>query len=262
MSGNDQSSAMQNIDVEKEIISDNREKERIGLSNELIAQLISEQVKQNELIRELANQNNLLRTKLDEVNKNTESNGVPNEINHNKRLSDEKLKEKFAAEVKDYYGGKTNDPKTDFKAWKDSVDTFRQIYSESIPDDNFMIQLIKLRIKGAAKGWYESEEHTFKSLKEAINNIEERFGSNNPFWEFIDKCRDYNPEGKSMKKIGEDFQELVDVAPEFISEQFLAGEFYRRIPVGLTGYILNNRPPETTTWTQLLGMTYNYENTF
>lgn len=116
MSSNDQSSAVQNIDVEKEIISDNREKERIGLSNELIAQLISEQVKQNELIRELSNQNNLLRTKLDEVNKNTESNGVPNEINHNKRLSDEKLKEKFAAEVKDYYGGKTNDPKTDFKA--------------------------------------------------------------------------------------------------------------------------------------------------
>lgn len=125
-----------------------------------------------------------------------------------------------------------------------------------------MIQLIKLRIKGAAKGWYESKEHTFKSLKEAINSIEKRFGSNNPFWEFIDKCRDYNPEGKSMKKIGEDFQELVDVAPEFISEQFLAGEFYHRIPVGLTGYIFNNRPPETTTWTQLLDMTYNYENTF
>ncbi|KAK5781435.1 C2HC-type zinc finger protein PWA37_004880 [Arxiozyma heterogenica] len=65
-----------------------------------------------------------------------------------------------------------------------------------------------------------------------------------------------------MKKIGDDFQELVDVAPEFISEQFLAGEFYRRTPTGLTGYILNNRPPETTTWTQLSDMACNYENTF
>lgn len=50
MSDNDQSSAMQNIDVEKEIISDNREKENVKLSNKLIAQLIPEQVKQNELI--------------------------------------------------------------------------------------------------------------------------------------------------------------------------------------------------------------------
>ena len=174
MSGNDQSSDVQNINVEKENISDNRTKENVKLSNELIAQLISEQVKQNELIRELANQNNLLRSKLDEANKDTESKGVSNETICKKRLSDEKLKEKFAAEVKDYYGAKTNDPKTDFKAWKDSVDTFYQIYSESIPDDTFMIKLIKLRLKGAAKSWYEKEEPTFKSLKEAINSIEKK----------------------------------------------------------------------------------------
>ena len=34
--------------------------------------------------------------------------------------------------------------KTDFKAWKDSVDTFYQIYSESIPDDNFMLQFVEI----------------------------------------------------------------------------------------------------------------------
>ena len=45
MSGNDQSSDVQNINVEKENISDNRTKENVKLSNELIAQLISEQVK-------------------------------------------------------------------------------------------------------------------------------------------------------------------------------------------------------------------------
>ena len=94
MSGNDQSSDVQNINVEKENISDNRTKENVKLSNELIAQLISEQVKQNELIRELANQNNLLRSKLDEANKDTESKGVSNETICKKRLSDEKLKEK------------------------------------------------------------------------------------------------------------------------------------------------------------------------
>ena len=114
MSGNDQSSTVQNFSIEKEVVSDNKSQERKGLSNELIAQLISEQVKQNKLIRELANQNNALRVKLDEVNKKTEGKSAAEDYGHNERLSDQQLKEKFAAEVKDYYGGKTNDRKNRF----------------------------------------------------------------------------------------------------------------------------------------------------
>ena len=95
---------------------------KVSLSNGLVIQLISEQVELNELICDLPNQYNVLGTKLKEVNNNTENKAITNESNGHNRLSDEKLKQKVAAEVKDYEGGKTNGPRTDFKVWKHSVD--------------------------------------------------------------------------------------------------------------------------------------------
>lgn len=81
-----------------------------------------------------------------------------------------------------------------------------------------MLQLIKFCLKGMARAWFESGASTFTSLKQTIHGIENRFGLNNLFREFVDKCWNDNLEGKSMKKISDNFQELVDVAVEFISE--------------------------------------------
>ncbi|CAL9728127.1 hypothetical protein MOUN0_C02806 [Monosporozyma unispora] len=208
-----------------------------------------EQVKQN---KTLIQQNKALLEKVQ---------GLENSGHTIKNISREDLREKFETSVHIYSGGKINDPEVRFKKWKDSVVKFHQTYRKYIPDDKFMLTLISSRLDDIAATWFEENKKYFDSETDAIKAIEEKFGSDNSFWEFALRLYPTESpwENKCIKYIGEDFQKLVDVAPNGLTSDFLTLSFFSRLPLAIRGLIVNQKLSQDTPWTALLEFAVNLE---
>lgn len=74
--------------------------------------------------------------------------------------------------MKRYADENTNDAESKFKEWKDSIETYCAVYADSISDDKFIIELIKLRIKENVKDWYMRFEESFESIQNVLSKIE------------------------------------------------------------------------------------------
>lgn len=209
------------------------------------------------LLKILTLQDEKIRILQEQVTRN-----ISNGSTDNNKLSVEKLRHRFVEQVKNYSGERINDPKSKFKEWKDSIETYCAVYSDSIPDDKFVIELIKLRVKGKAKDWYSRHEGSFESVQDVLSKIEKQFGVANPLIEFATRCERYNKDNKSLHQIYNDFQELADSLDGSIPEEALTIEFFRRIPKGISGYIRNQKVPRDVTWGQLYEMAVAFEDTY
>lgn len=160
----------------------------------------------------------------------------------------------FVKEVGSYSGGDTSDPKVKFAKWKDDVISFYFVYKDVLPNEDYMVKLISLRLRDNAKVWFDENVDKFKTYNDVIAGIEKQFGPPNHYWKFLDKVKSYNPAGKSMRQIGMDFGEMVKTAPKDVNPLVLASLFYQLIPSRLLGYVLAQKPHPESTWQTLFNV--------
>lgn len=162
-----------------------------------------------------------------------------------------KIQNDIRKEIENYSGEDINDSTVKFSEWKDDIRDFIKVNSDFIPDEHFKIKLVGLRLKDKAHAWFEENESTFQDYEEAIDRLENHFLPLNKSWCFLSKLNDYNPNGKSLKQITNDFEKIVKDAPKEIPPMMLSWELLRLIPLGIRELLMKQYRDSNTTWQQI-----------